>query len=113
MNSIVEVMKLILSYVVVIGSLILEMAGILILLVSAWQGFMRWTRHEEDGPQLEEGISMALEFLMCGEVLKTATASGVNDYIALGAIIILRFALALEVHWEMKKKKESLEKKDS
>ena len=41
---------------------------------------------------------------MCGEVLKTVTANDMNDYIALGAIIILRFALAFEVQWELKNK---------
>ena len=33
-----------------------------------------------------------------------------NDYIALGAIIVLRFALAFEVHWEMKNKVWHLER---
>ena len=104
MESIVELLEVLLEYIVKIGSITLEAVGIFVMLNAAFHGFMRWLRHEEDGPKLEEGILSALEFMMCGEVLKTTTAKDMNDYIALGAIIILRFALAFEVQWEMKNK---------
>lgn len=94
----------ILHYIVEFGSILLELAGIFVMINAAYLGFLRWLKHEADGPQLEEGILQALEFMMCGEVLKTVTASNMNDYIALGAIILLRFALAFEVQWELKNK---------
>ena len=99
-----EIIHLILEYVVDFGAVALELIGIYVMLDAAVRGFLRWIRREEDGPQLEEGILESLEFMMCGEVLKTVTASNMNDYIALGAIILLRFALAFEVQWELRNK---------
>ena len=108
-----EVLEHALHVIVNISSLILELIGIFVMIDAAVRGFVRWLKKEEDGPQLEEGISAALEFLMCGEVLKTATAKNMDDYIALGAIILLRFALAFEVQWELKnKEKRAVEVKE-
>lgn len=102
-----EILEQAVHVIVEISSLILELVGIYVMIDAAVRGFIRWIKREEDGPQLEEGISAALEFLMCGEVLKTTIAANMDDYIALGAIIILRAALAFEVHWELKKKEAS------
>lgn len=104
MDIIIGSLEVILEHIVEIGAIGLELVGIVVMITAALQGLMRWIRHEADGPQLEEGILTALEFMMCGEVLKTVTAHNFNDYIALGAIIILRFALAFEVQWELKNK---------
>ena len=104
MNFFIGSLESILEYIVKIGSIGLELVGIIVMIHASIQGLLRWIRHEEDGPQLEEGILTALEFMMCGEVLKTVTAHNMDDYIALGAIIILRFALAFEVQWELKNK---------
>ena len=104
MDVLIGTLEVILEHIVEIGAIALELVGIIVMITAAAQGFMRWLRHEEDGPQLEEGILTALEFMMCGEVLKTVTAHNIDDYIALGAIIILRFALAFEVQWELKNK---------
>ena len=104
METIIHFIETVLEYVVSFGAIALELIGIYVMLDAGFRGFMRWLRREEDGPRLEEGILEALEFMMCGEVLKTVTANDMNDYIALGAIIILRFALAFEVQWELKNK---------
>jgi len=101
-----EVLETILHHVVEVSAVCLELIGVFVMIYAAIKAFIRWLKHEEDGSQLEEGISEALEFLMCGEVLKTATASNMNDYIALGAIILLRAALAVEVQWESRNKEK-------
>lgn len=104
MDIIIGSLEVILEHIVEIGAIALELIGIIVMISAAVQGLLRWIHHEEDGPQLEEGILTALEFMMCGEVLKTVTAHNMDDYIALGAIIIIRFALAFEVQWELKNK---------
>lgn len=104
METFIGWMEIILEHIVEIGSIALELIGIIVMITAAIQGLGRWIRKEEDGPQLEEGILTALEFMMCGEVLKTVTAHNTDDYIALAAIIVLRFALAFEVQWELKNK---------
>lgn len=106
--NMVETMENILVIVVDIGSICLELIGVGMMIFYAARAFIHCLRHKEDPLELGAGISHSLEFLMCGEVLKTATAKGAADYIALGAIIALRFALAAEVHWEEKTKKAEL-----
>ncbi|MEE3488719.1 MAG: DUF1622 domain-containing protein [Bulleidia sp.] len=108
----VETMENILVIVVDIGSICLELIGVGMMIFCASRAFIHWIRHKENPLELGAGISHSLEFLMCGEVLKTATAKGAADYIALGAIIALRFALAAEVHWEEKIKKSELKEKE-
>lgn len=110
---VIKVLEEVLHRVVEFSAVSLELIGVFVMIVAAVKGFIRWLRHEEDGSQLEEGISEALEFLMCGEVLKTATAANMDDYIALGAIIILRAALAFEVQWETRiKEKRKAEERE-
>ncbi len=104
MEGFILTLEIITKHVVEIGAIIFEFIGIFFMFISVFRSLIRYFRNQEDGPQLEEGISTALEFLMCGEVLKTITASNMDDYIALAAIIILRFVLAYEVHWERSNK---------
>ena len=61
---------------------------------------------------LGKGISHALEFLMCGEVLKTVTASGYEDYIRLAVSVAVRAALSVLIHWETSSEKKELEEEE-
>lgn len=108
-----EWMEYFLTKVVEIGSVLCELIGVGMMLYITFKAFLHWLRHKENPFELGEGISHSLEFLMCGEVLKTATAKGVTDYIALGAIIALRFALAAEVQWENKIKKNEIKEHET
>jgi uncharacterized membrane protein len=51
---------------------------------------------------LAQGISLALGFKLGGEVLRTVTVRDWNEFIILGAIIVLRAAITLLVHMEIK-----------
>ena len=55
---------------------------------------------------------MALEFKLGGEILRTVVARDMSDIIQVGAIIILRAALTLLIHWEIKNEEEH-EKEDA
>ena len=52
--------------------------------------------------RLAQGIALALEFKLGGEVLRTVTVRNWNELAILGAIIALRAAIALLIHWEIK-----------
>ncbi len=98
----IEMMEKFLEISVESGAIILEVIGVYMMFLSAMRAFICWVQTREFGKYLSKGIPHALEFLMCSEVLKTATANSTKDYVQLAVIIALRFALALEVHWENK-----------
>ena len=50
---------------------------------------------------LAEGIALALEFKLGGEVLRTVIVREWTELLILGAIIALRGALTLLIHWEI------------
>ena len=59
--------------------------------------------------ELAQGITLALSFKMGGEVLRTVVVREWRELGILGAIIVLRTALTLLLHWEIKNEKQDLE----
>ncbi len=51
---------------------------------------------------LAQGISLALEFKLGGEVLRTVIVRELSELLVLGLVILLRGALTLIIHWEIK-----------
>lgn len=83
--------------------LIVEFIGIVILIyavVSAVIGLIRRQPHTR--LKLAEGIALALEFKMGGELLRTVIVREWNELLILGAIILLRAALTFLIQWEIK-----------
>ncbi len=83
--------------------LIVELIGIVILMyaiVAAVIGLIR--RQEHTRLKLAEGIALALEFKMGGELLRTVIVREWNELLILGAIILLRAALTFLIQWEIK-----------
>ena len=87
--------------------LFLEMAGVLILVVTAAKSFYGWfVKKEHIQLNLAKGIALALEFKLGGEVLRTVIVREQSELIILGAIILLRGALTFLIHWEIKMEKD-------
>ena len=53
----------------------------------------------------KQGIALALEFKMGGEVLRTVVVREWSELGILGAIIVLRAMLTFLIHWEIKNEK--------
>ncbi|MBQ7155919.1 MAG: DUF1622 domain-containing protein [Synergistaceae bacterium] len=89
--------------VVQCGVLLMECVGVTILLVttvkSIW-GCLRRDPHVR--LTLAQGIALALEFKLGGEVLRTVIVREWSELAILGAIIVLRGALTFLIHWEIK-----------
>jgi len=91
--------------IIVIGIAIIlcNLIGVLVLLVtvgkSIWNYFHR-DRHVK--LMLAQGIALALEFKLAGEVLRTVTVRDWNELFILGTIIVLRGAITVLIHWEIK-----------
>lgn len=85
------------------GILLLECAGVVVLLVTAVKSIAAWLQHDSHVRlTLAQGIALALEFKLGGEVLRTVIVREQSELLTLGAVILLRGALTFLIHWEIK-----------
>ena len=119
MEAIVHFLEDIVHFAAQIGITFTELAGIAILLITVVKAIIGYFRKNEHlRLDLAEGIALALEFKLGGEVLRTVIVREWTELLILGAIIALRGALTLLIHWEIsveeKREKAMLEdhKKD-
>ena len=95
------------------GILFLEFSGVVILLLTAarsiWRGFVRKQRIQL---YLARGIALALEFKLGSEVLRTTVVRDTGELLILGAIILLRAALTVLIHWEIRHEESRSNAKD-
>ncbi|SFG63978.1 DUF1622 domain-containing protein [Oribacterium sp. WCC10] len=109
MESLVSMLDFVLENVVAVCTILLEMIGIAVLVWTAFNCFLRWIRHDQHVRlDLAQGIALALEFKMGGEVLRTVVVREWRELGILGAIIILRGLLTFLIHWEIKNEKKDL-----
>ena len=110
MDTIVTFLEDVVKYTAEIGIRLVELAGIMVLLITAVQGVIQYFRHDSSVRlKLAEGIALALEFKLGGEVLRTVLARDWNELAILGAVIALRGALTVLLHWEIKNEKREHE----
>ena len=89
---------------------LLEFFGIVVLVTSAVRAFIRWVRRDRQNIRLDlaQGIALALEFKMGGEVLRTVVVREWSELGILGAIIVLRAMLTFLIHWEIKNENKDM-----
>ena len=81
--------------------LILEAIGVVIVLKTAVTSFVNYLlKRGQPSVELAEGISLALNFEMGGEVLRTLIVREKEELIILAAIILCRAALTALLRWE-------------
>ena len=82
--------------------LLIELAGILIIVISMVRGFVGYLRRDDRTRiELAQGIMLGLEFKVGSEVLRSVIVTGWNELGTLAAIILLRSLLTLLLHWEI------------
>ena len=84
--------------------LLIECIGLGILVISAVKALIGILSSKKDNVRLKlmEGISTALEFLLCGEVIKTITSVKLESMLYTAAVMLLRAAMTVLLHWEIK-----------
>ena len=92
------------SVVVEYGIMALECIGAILILISAVRALIDLLQRKTSVARLclYEGITMALSFLLGGEVLKTITT---RDWQAIGmtcAVLLMRAVMVILLHWEKK-----------
>ena len=111
MGSFITILEEILTYVVQFSVTVLEFFGVFILVYTAVRCFISWTRKDHFVRlDLAQGIALALEFKLGGEVLRTVITRDRDELYILGAIILLRGVLTFLIHWEIKNEEKALEK---
>ena len=109
MENIYLIAETYLRYIVEFSTLLLELFGICILVFTAIKSFVFWLKKDESiRLQLAQGIALALEFKLGGEVLRTVVVREWAELGILGAIITLRAVLTFLIHWEIKNEKKEL-----
>ena len=115
----------ILHLVAEITIITLELIGILIILIGAYKSIIRLFLNLRHTPHktniiidLGKALALALEFKMGAEIVKTVIVRDLKELGILAIVIVIRAALAVLIHWEMKNERkaeaeEALEKKEN
>ena len=107
----IEAMEDLLYGVAAFCTTLMEFFGICVLVVTAVKCFVRWIKRDtEIRLMLAQGIALALEFKLGGEVLRTVVVREWAELGILGAIIVLRGLLTFLIHWEIKNEEQALAK---
>ena len=110
MTELIEGLEMIFKYLVELCTTGLELAGIIVLISTAFICFVKWVRRDRENIRLDlaQGIALALEFKMGGEVLRTVIVREMGELLVLGAIILLRAAMTFLIHWEIVNEKKEM-----
>ena len=101
-----DIFQLIVQY----GILLLEFAGVAVLMVTAVKSMISYIQRKPNVRlYLAQGISLALEFKLGGEVLRTVLVRELSELMVLGLVILLRGALTFIIHWEIKNEEARLD----
>ncbi|MBQ9349268.1 MAG: DUF1622 domain-containing protein [Oscillibacter sp.] len=94
-----------------ICTMLMEFIGVCVLVSTAGRCFYKWLKNDAGVRlTLAQGIALALEFKMGGEVLRTVVVREWAELGILGAIIVLRGLLTFLIHWEIKNEENAMEK---
>lgn len=97
------------EYVVRAAILLMEIAGVAVLLVTGIKSFIGWIKKRSEARlELAQGIALALTFKMGGELLRSVIVRDWSELLILGAIVILRGLLTFLIQWEIKNEKRSM-----
>jgi uncharacterized membrane protein len=92
------------------GTLMFELIGIIILILSGLVGVYNYIRRNPyTRLELAKGMALGLEFKMGGEILRTVGVTRWQDIAIIGGIIALRAALSFLIHWEIKTEEKECE----
>ena len=108
MDKVYELIEQYFDFFIKYVVLLIELVGTIVLIyavVSAIIGLFKHQKHVR--LKLAEGIALALEFKIGGELLRTVIVRNWEELLILGAVILLRAALTFLIQWEIKIERKS------
>lgn len=91
---------------------IFEIIGLVAVALAVGKALVGWLGKKEVSAQLDEGLSLALGFLMGAEILKTILIHDLPDAKLIFAIFGLRALMSLLLHYEMKQERAAEREKE-
>lgn len=94
------------------GIHVLELIGVIVIFVGGCKAFYKYVLNLISNKnyaiklELAQALTLALEFKLGGEILKTVIVKSLEEMYILAAIILLRAILAFVIHWEIKVEEE-------
>ncbi len=99
----------ILVSVVDLSIVVFEIIGVTILIIAGGRGtYDYFTKNNQVRLRLARGMAMGLEFKLGSEILRTVIVRDFSEILLVGAIIVLRGALTLLIHWEIKTEEDHM-----
>ncbi len=99
-----------LSTVVSYAILLFEFVGVIVLIVAGFKGIYDYIlRNPLTKLNLAKGMAMGLEFKLGSEILRTVVVRELSEIGIVAAIIAIRAALTLLIHWEIKNEEQHSE----
>ena len=82
---------------------LLELTGTVIIMRGAILAVIDLLRGRRESVRLRlaENIALALEFKLGGEILHTVVLRETSELILIGAIVLMRIAMTVLIHWEI------------
>lgn len=118
LENIVAQYKDILYLLAEIASSTLELVGILIIIIGSFRALVRLFKClVKKHPfhvviDLGKALSLALEFKMGAEIIKTVIIHNLEELAILGVVIVIRALLAFIIHWEIRTEQKEKRMKD-
>ena len=103
-DNIHHIFTLVVQYCV----LVIELIGVAILMWTVIKSIINVIKKKKHiRLELAEGIALALEFKIGGELLNTVIVRDWQELLILGAIVLIRAALTFLIQWEIKIEKKN------
>ena len=118
MEHFVTQFKSFLNPIAEISAGVLEMIGIIIIIIGSCRALVRLFHCLiKKQPfhvviDLGKALSLALEFKMGAEIIKTVIIHNLEELAILGIVIIIRALLAFIIHWEIQLEEKTNKKQD-
>lgn len=113
MGQIAMFIKEFLNPLAEISASVLELIGIIIIIVGSCRALIRLIKCVFERKSfhvvvdLGKALSLALEFKMGAEIIKTVIIHNLEELAILGIVIIIRALLAFIIHWEIRLEEKS------
>lgn len=101
-----EILHHLLHEIITYSVLGFEWMGVIIVAISGIRGVVELFKKNPDiDLHLSQGMAVALQFMLCAEIVKLITIGDLTDIILVLGIVVLHIAITLLVAFELKHKK--------
>ncbi|MDD7306751.1 MAG: DUF1622 domain-containing protein [Peptoniphilaceae bacterium] len=90
---------------------VIESIGFIIIVISVLKSFYKIAfitkfdfEESHKDVSLSTGLSVALEFFLAAEIIKTITLRDQSELVYIGVLILIRILMTVVINWELKQK---------